>query len=332
MSRSANSINPSYFMMDPFPLRDVEKSEYYDGRSLRGEHFMNGEFTDGQLTRGTSSPYFLKGLSENNANFEHVGGDDDLFVITNKDSSFTLSRNVLKETLYELKGLSNVQVKDLENAHTESFRGVVEALKLVYDVPAIYELVTGDIKDIFSDVTELKPGSVGAFFIGCLKDDKFTGPVGCSPICVASLPHTGVQGYGPCDDLVLIYSGDEFSSLNDKKSEHAYIYISDENFSGFSKFNINKLVDAGIKTVTLIFGNPDGSYKEIRSPTSLENLPMREEITYANNETTIVKNDVKQADVAPKQTSSGGAVFAFVILILVILGLVGFVMYDKYKK
>jgi hypothetical protein len=279
--------------------------------------FINSDFfVIDKNDNNTGSKNVVK--TNNDMSF-YVKGDDnsdssndsqqDVFIINGDNGSFQLSRKTLRETLLELKPYSNVSVRDLPAAQTESFKSIVEALRLLYGSQALYDLVLGDIRDIFSDVGEVKPGTVSAFFIGCFNDDKFPGPMGCSPKCTASLPPTdGTPGYTNCDDLVLIYSDGLFSSLNEKRSSHAYIYISDHSFSGFSKENIQQLKDAGIENVSLIYGNEDGSYREVTSPTSIDNLPRNEKVTNSTS------------DGAANNNGAGtGIVFGIIIFVIIIL-------------
>jgi len=248
--------------------------------------------------------FFIKGDDDT---FSKTNSQQDVFIINNESGSFQLHRQTLRETLLELKTYSYTSIRELSPIHTESFKSIVEALRLLYGSQALYDLILGDIKEIFADVKDVRPGTVAAFFIGCSSDDKFPGPMGCSPKCAASLPPTdGTPGYTNCDDLVLIYSNGLFSSLNEKRSTHSYIYISDQSFTGFSQENINQLKDAGIEQVSLIYGNNDGSYKEVTSPISIDNLPS------TTTQTTPSGND----NTNPTGT---GIIFGIIIFIIIIL-------------
>ena len=215
--------------------------------------------------------------SEPSGAYEHIGGEDDVFIVENDGNSFKLHRKTLKENLLELKKFSHSNVRQLTAEHTESFRSVVEAMSLLHGTQALYDILLTDIRAIFSSIKDVKPGSVAAYFVGCFTDDKFSGPQGCSPKCASSLPPAdGTPGYSNCEDLVLIYSEDgTFSSLNEKRSTHAYIYVESVEFAGFTKENIIQLRDAGIENSSIIFGNKDGSYREITSAMAIKQLPQQ---------------------------------------------------------
>jgi len=243
-------------------------------------------------------------------------------VINNNGGSFQLHRNTLKETLVDLKSQSHVSIRNLSAEYTESFRSVIEALRLLYGSQALYDMVLNDIRHIFSDVKDIKPGTVAASFVGCLNDDKFSGPIGCSPKCAAALPPTeGTPGYYNCEDLVLIYSGGLFSSLNDKLSNHAYIYIGDTNFEGFSGENVQQLRDAGIEKVTLVFGDKDGAYSEITEVLPLDQIPTKA----GSNVNT---SNLQASSTETSSNTTGAIVIGVIVVVIVILLLV--ILYRTY--
>lgn len=238
--RQRSNVNSSLFMQDPVPARESKK------------------------TPKTEEKFYVKG-----------DDDADTLLVKNQEGSYQVHRNHLRETLKELKIHHNKAVKDLDPASTDLFRSVVEAVRLLYGSQSIYDLVLKDIHSVFSDIKSVAPGTVAAFFVGCFSDDKFPGPVGCSPKCASSLPPTeGTPGYASCEDLVLVYSKGAFHSLNEKRTEHCYIYVEDSDFKEFSEANIRQLKDAGVVSVTLIFGNEKGDYKEVKDKLEIGNLPM----------------------------------------------------------
>lgn len=266
---SVNSISSELFMLDP-SIKDTNKDFVTKGNE---EHVINTT--------------------------------DDVFTISGDKGSFQLHRDALKETLAELRPLADTPIRKLTSDQAESFKNVVEALKLLYESQALYDIILKEVREVFDDVKQVKPGTVAAFFVGCFNDDKFTGPVGCSPKCASSLPPAeGTPGYSSCSDLVLIYADGAFSSLNEKKSLHAYIYIDDTNFKTFKRDNIQQLKDSGIENVTLVFGNDDGTYKEITDPIKIDKLPMNKDTS--SNSTS---------------TSSTIGIVVIVIVILLIIAL-----------
>lgn len=290
--RFISTINDPSFLNDPVPIR-----------------------TFGNSFHQIDNIYIDKGdvpITTAHSDFEYKGGPDDIFDIKRDSNTFQLSRTVLKSSLESLKTKSSVFIRDLDPYHTELFKSIIEAMKFLQTTQPVYEIVVADIRSVFSDVPHIKPGTVGAAFIGCFNDDKFPGPLGCSPKCVSSIqPADDTPGHSNCDDLVLIYSDSHFSPLNDKHSSHAYIYL-ENNFNTFTSQNISELREAGVTNVSLIYGNPDGSYREITSPQSLESLPA----------TTTEENS----------SSAAGATAIIILIIVIIIILLLFAFYQPFNS
>lgn len=273
------------------------------------------------LIKGEETPITYNG--NNNYN-------EDILVVNSQGGSFQLNRKTLKESLQELKTQSHVSLRELSTEYTESFRSIVEALRLLHGSQGLYDIILNDIRNVFNDIKDVKPGTVAAFFIGCFNDDKFPGPMGCSPKCAASLPPTeGTPGYNNCEDLVLIYSDGLFSSLNEKQSTHAYIYIGDPEFSGFTLENISQLKSAGIEKSSLIYGNQDGTYREVTGDLTIDQLPQKPQSLTSKSTIDTKSLSEYQADDNGSNSSGAGIVFAIVIIVIIILFLV--VLYRSYN-
>lgn len=262
------------------------------------------------------------------------GTETDVFTVNGADGLLQVDRSLLRETLQQLKGDSQTPVNQLTPEKTESFKSVLEALRMLYSNQSAYDIILGDIRHEFSDVTIVKPGTVAAFFIGCFTNDKFTGPVGCSPNCVASVfPANGTTGYAHCDDLVLIYNDGIFSSLNEKRSTHAYIYVGDTHFTGFSIVNITQLKDAGVESASIVFGNTDGTFREVTSMLALDQLPKYSEVkTDAVNASTNSTNSTGGSNSSNTlTTTSAGGVIVIVLIVIAIIVLLYFIYRDNYR-
>lgn len=300
------------------------------GSNINSPMFMLDPVVTNNPSHMTISPYddqtlFIKGDNKNNIPSDAFTDNSSLdlnnvIVLNGTNDSFQLHRDTLRESLHELKRDAQTPVRQLNPQQTASFNSIVEALRLLYASQALYDLVLLDIRNIFGDVTNVKPGTVGAFFVGCFTDDKFPGPLGCSPKCASSLrPTEGTPGYNTCDDLVLIYSQQHFSSLNNKQSKHVYIYVDDVNFNGFTKDNIVQLKDAGIENASLIFGNSDGSYREVTSAVPINNLPTSSNTNGNNNGNGGGSNEPVDQNNVNTAVVFGIIIFIIVILLLVVL-------------
>ena len=300
MTSRSSYISSPLFMSKPSSSRSSPPSNL-----PRASFFIKGDPHPKVQSSSDSSPKF--------------SSDQNVFNVNTGNESLQFHRDSLRDSLQELKQYSHTYLINLDAEHTALLTSIGEVLRILYGTKVLYDLVLSDIRSYFADVTNIKPGTVASFFVGCFNDSTFTGPVGCSPKCVASLqPTEGTPGYYNCEDLVLIYSNSTFNSLNDKHSTHAYIHIEDVSFQGFIPSNIKQLRDAGVEKVSLAYTNPDGSYREITSPLSLDKVPM----------SAISPSTVDSSDTTPPPSSSGGVAIAIILIILIIL-LIYFV-YQKY--
>jgi hypothetical protein len=258
-------------------------------------------FINDSCTSGTTS---WEDKSEN-ANYEKISSEEEIYLIKTDNGSYELHRKNLINTLIELKKHAHVFVSKLGPAESDMLKSTIEATRILYNSKALKDLVLTDIREIFGDVKNPIPGSLSAYFTGCFNDDNFNGPVlACNPRCAASALGSD-QGL-ECIDSVLIFSNGTFNKLNDKKSFHAYIYIEDDKFTTFSSYHIKLLNDAGITTVTLIYGNKDGSYREVTGRLALDQMLTQ-----------------------PDSNSSAWPGIIIVIVIIVILILLGAMFYYK---
>lgn len=292
--RLGSNINSPLFMSDPVPIRNSKNST---------------------IDKVTDDSYLLKGDNKKDnhkSSYEYLGGEEEIFIIRYPGGAYQLHRKNLRDTLKELKPQSNVQVRQLSEEQTESFRSIIEALNLLHGSKELYNIMLEDVKNVFSDVNNVKPGTVAAFFIGCSDNTNFDGAIGCNPKCAGSLaPSEDNHDYTACEDLVLVYNEGLFSSLNDKSSTHVYIYIEQDSFSGFTEENINQLKEAGVESATLVFGNKDNSYTEVTKRLLIEELPNKNNQPKLSPEETI--NNTLTNNV------NGGAVFIVIIIIIILL-------------
>lgn len=203
--------------------------------------------------------------------YEKISEKDDIYLVHTKDRSYELHRKRLVKTLKELHQYAHIQISQLNEEQTELLSSTIETTRILYNTNALKDLVLKDIREIYGHIKNPVPGTVGAFFIGCFNNDDFDGPIGCNPRCAASMlkchdDHVTFE----CGDTILIYSNRQFKPLNNKVTTHAYIYIDDDKFVKFNNHELGMLNRSGVKSVTMIYGNPDGSYREITNEIQLD--------------------------------------------------------------
>jgi len=295
MSQQHNSvIGSSFFADDPILGRGLNKKKNQD----KSDEVI--------LTKGEDTP-------SNNSN--------DIIIIKGPDGKqFQVHRNVLIETMEQLRPNILLSISKLEPTQLTAFKSVVESLNLIKSSPEVHNLILNDIKEVLKEVKDYKPGSLAAYFIGCLTDRKFPGPIGCDPKCTASLMSDDPK-FTTCDGIVLIYDEGKFSSLNDKTSTLAYIYIEGKNFKGFTNDNITQLMNAGITEAIIIYGG-DPEYQEVTQKTPLVKLPQIN---------TTLNNTLGQNEPAVSNTASdSGAGWVILIIVIIIAILLGVLLWRMY--
>lgn len=323
------------------PENPTSKARMSDSDPLLGQqvHETNNSFPSEMSTfsnmgnmssiTGFSNSTRLSNLSSfaasNNSRSLPSASESDVFTVDGADGPLQVDRALLRETLQQLKDHSQTLVNQLTPEKTESFKSVLEALRMLYNNQSAYDIVLGDIRREFSETSIVKPGTVAAFFVGCFTNDKFPGPPGCSPNCVASVfPAVGTPGYSHCDDLVLIYNDGIFSSLNEKRSVHAYIYVGDAQFTGFSTVNITQLKDAGVENASIVFGNTDGTFREVTSVLSLDQLPK-----YTGVKLEVNTQPAASADANVSNNSMTGGLIALALIFIAIVVLLYIIYRDR---
>lgn len=240
--------------------------------------------------------------------FYTKGGDDNVYYSKSPDGvAFEFDRQQLRDSLAILKPYAHVPLKNLSSDLSAIISNISESLKTLYNNQGLYSMVFDDIRQYFEDIiSTVKPGTVGAYFVGCFNNDEFDGPMGCNPKCAAALPVTeGTPGFAGCDSTVIIYSNHNFLNLNQTSSSSAYIYIDgSEDFSGFTAADIAQLKQAGITHAVLIHGGKGGEYREV---THL--LPIEHHAKITTHTSPVPDNN----------SSNSGAAIGIIIIIIVII-------------
>src|SRR5207253_1295542 len=130
--------------------------------------------------------------------------------------------------------------------------------KLTYDTQS-FNHVHEIIQDVFKDVENVTPGTVGAYFGGCLSKTDFKGNPSCSAACAGSVPfELGTQGWEFCDKLTILYNSESgVSSLtttnNPQDKREAYVFVSNnKDFDGFTQADIQQMKSYGIEKAKIV--------------------------------------------------------------------------------
>lgn len=99
-------------------------------------------------------------------------------------------KDVVRRDLTELKQYSNQLVRDLPVAPRQVHEKITRLVRTL--VPEDLQEVHDIFSEVFADVKELKPGTVGAYYAGCFHENSTLPsdiPLSCSVTCAGQIPH-----------------------------------------------------------------------------------------------------------------------------------------------
>ena len=243
-----------------------------------------------------------KGYDDNNSQASSV-----ISVNSGGSSSptFTIHREQVKGLLKTIKTKCHTKISDLDDEHKAIYDRLVEIITLTYNTQSIYDHLIKDIREVFPSNEKISPLTVGAYFTGCFTSDNFSGKNECNPKCAGNT----INNMKQCEDSVIFFEGDKLTYLVEKKTIHAYVYVGDRNFKGFTQQNINSLKMDHIYKVSLIFSKPNDPtmYEDVGNVTSVDKLPLRDTVTPTN------KNE--------QSSLNWVSIIMLIFIILIIIGL-----------
>jgi len=249
--------------------------------------------------------------------------------IVNKGGSELLKIDVAKldTMLADLRAHQQVAIRDLSLPQykelSEEFKQMVSYVNILYDSNSYQSLHTL-VKKHFGDLSQVNPGTIGAYFAGCHLDTSFSNEdpanASCSIICAGSMPKPKDEdNWSFCKQTVIwaVYNGNTFSftTLNraaDKENALVFVnYPSNDAFIGFSEAEKNNLSRMGVKKVQL-YGYQEGSneYTAFNSNgfADVKDLKSRVQIVPTATSTTTTTG-----------TTTNGVLILFLVLVLLLI-------------
>lgn len=285
----------------------------------------------GQHRRGNYTPSILNSTEKK---FVVGKGDNsESEPLRTSDDTIRQMRNILDD----LAPHADVKIKDLPKPLMDKYRTAVAFVGVLYDTsnyPALAKVIDQKFGPS-SGRSSRRPyqnGTVGAYFGGCLFKQNVPGtvPSGCSLNCINSVPPSDSQannlGWVPCHQNVVLASiingKFNFSRVNDRNdSNEAIIYVSTNEFHGFTKTEKKRLNDLGITDVTILSDVGNGQYKELLPPTNVDDIEIRSTSINGNGNATVttVETDQVTSTTAGITSNNTWWIIAIVILIIIIL-------------
>lgn len=252
--------------------RNSQSSRY--GRSsqtTRGSQMSRGWSTTGDesVSRTEEHPddvstYFIGALSsQKESRYPTVVSGTDTYEV-NTDEILRLAREFRKK--------ADLPILGLDKETFRSFRELTELLSTLRTTD-IYPALAQQLHQIYRDVQDAAPGTVGAYFTGCFRDHGFPGAAGCSAHCAGAL-QPGHSDWEACDTKVLVHQPGQkrpFQVKESPESSEAIIHVQDQSFGGFSTSELDHLERLGI-THAQVFLSDGDDYQVLYPRQKIEEL------------------------------------------------------------
>jgi len=231
------------------------------------------------------------------------------------------------------KNRLDLKIKSLNGQDKEDFNLMVSYVHLLYGTK-YYKHLYERVRKHYANVKSVKPGTIGAYFAGCLVSVKesdsreFESEVspGCSATCAGSMPlPKDEEGWSFCNKAVILAekgkNGYVFSVVKPAESEEdlnpAYVFVESNSlndFRGFAKSEKDHLRAMGCKNIHLVGYDSRGanSYDLYGTPKNV--------------------SEIKHRHIYTKRQNQENAILALsiVLIIVFLLLLIGFLGYRYY--
>lgn len=220
----------------------------------------------------SKNPTFSNKRKDKSVVISAISTDESVMISGEDSEKYSQYREKLRRDLAVLKEKAHEKIINLTGVHLESFDSIANSLNILQASETEYPDIYRDVVTYFNDDKDTVKGTVKAFFLNCFISDKQKGVVGCNPKCITG--HDTDRS--TCEDLVFLYQNKSLTRINDKQTEHAYVFIQDKSFKGFTDNHINEIKNANVKNVTLVTEEQDTPVLTV------------EELPKASNETGVV--------------------------------------------
>ena len=256
-------------------------------------------------------------------------------------------KNILKvdvakfeELCRKFKEKKDMKIKNLLHEDKTDFDTMVQYVHLLYGT-SYYSHLFEKVKKHFGHINSVKPGTIGAYFAGCLINNNNSDlSMGCTLGCAGSMPlPKDEEGWSFCDKAVIMAEKGEndgyiFSVVKPAESQEdydpAYVFVesgSMTEFSGFDKAEKANLKALGCKKVKLIGYSDDMSYSELSEESvSVDEIKCRKEKKEGRGKSE--KGDISHKK--GKEDDNGWFIFA-VIIFIILLFIFLFLLYKYYR-
>lgn len=235
---------------------------------------------------------------------------DEEEIINKGGEVYEVDIDSLRVTLRQLRTKAGTPINNLTGQDKKNFETIVNYVNCFY-TSGNYESLHQVIREEFSGMDRLTPGTIGAYMVGSIAS-----PDPCYPLSVNSAPAS--SNHRSCEERVILGSisngGYTFTDLNNINSDKAILYLPgvfSETFNGLSPSEKEDLKKLSVSEVN-IKGYIGGKQNDVtRGYKSLEIILTREG--------PLIAEPISPAPVASPRSSFNLAFLLLIIIIILIL-------------
>lgn len=241
--------------------------------------------------------------------------NEDKVLINLSGKGIEVDMDIFRSVIEKLKDHSSTPVSMLDEDTSDKYNTVVTFINIASNDYHIYDRFVKIIREVFSDIKTIKPGTIGSYFLGNLQDfDKsygsYNGPSNCHPLKIGAAPNTNGQTSN-CQYPAFIFAHGKFTRQNNVNGSIAVIYVDRPSFQGFTTQNIIDLQSIGINSAYLNYGiNSDEAIESTPHPINIQSLPLQNS---SSNDT----------------GSSKSTIIILIIILLLLILFLGFMFFKR---
>lgn len=290
--------------------KNTGSSSQLSGMSSNSDNIRRSIMHDSIIYKGY-------GDDSSQMNSSKISGTNSLYTDGASSPTFTIHRKHVKTLLEKIKTKAKSKISELDEEYRPIYNRLSEIVSLTHNT-GIYTQLIKDISEFFPSTEKVIPLTVGAYFSGCFSSDSnFVGELQCNPKCAGNVMPNNMTS---CEDSVLHFNGNNFEYQNQKKTNHAYIYVDSPKFTGFTMQHLNALKADHIFKVSLVYCKTSDIPKsdEVSGPIAVDKLPIKNNSSNSTTET-----------ITAEEVSWVWLICLIVLIVLILLALGYIFFYNK---
>lgn len=257
--------------------------------------------------------------------------NDCYLVIPDSDTESSLLNDYLK---YFSKN-RNKFIKDLTKEEQSKFNQITNLISYTYETENYYQ-VNSLIKSIFSDLDNVIPGTIGAYFLGCLSQSPLTvnsnpSKTSCSNLKVDNIEvhSNNNKNWDLCNQTVFWYKDDDLLILNKiKDSTKTLLFTNYSNYNMFPGLSENQrkiLSDHNVREIMIVGCIKEKEYVELTSWIYLENVKSKVTFNPLISQIPLTENNTHNYDV-------NTGLFILITTVILVIILLLWKIFNKKSK